>query len=170
MNYQPPNLNIQNSLNNMSQSMNNARESFNKTVSEVSAQDITDAGKDFINSNSLVAKFVFLILILIVFMVLLNLGIYLILYFTKPDKQPYLIKGLVAGRSRKFIPQDPKTGTAVRIYRSNNENRGLEFTWSVWLKRNSLPNDTQDQAMDNTKEYEHIFSKGKFQPDRKSVV
>lgn len=170
MNYQPPNLNIQNSLNNMSQSMNNARESFNKTVSEVSAQDITDAGKDFINSNSLVAKFVFLILILIVFMVLLNLGIYLILYFTKPDKQPYLIKGLVAGSSRKFIPQDPKTGTAVRIYRSNNENRGLEFTWSVWLKRNSLPNDTQDQAMDNTKEYEHIFSKGKFQPEVNGIT
>ena len=170
MNYQPPNLNIQNSLNNMSQSMNNARESFNKTVSEVSAQDIADAGKDFINSNSLVAKFVFLILILIVFMVLLNLGIYLILYFTKPDKQPYLIKGLVAGSSRKFIPQDPKTGTAVRIYRSNNENRGLEFTWSVWLKRNSLPNDTQDQAIDNTKEYEHIFSKGKFQPEVNGIT
>lgn len=170
MNYQPPNLNIQNSLNNMSQSMNNARESFNKTVSEVSAQDIADAGKDFINSNSLVAKFVFLILILIVFMVLLNLGIYLILYFTKPDKQPYLIKGLVAGSSRKFIPQDPKTGTAVRIYRSNNENRGLEFTWSVWLKRNSLPNDIQDQAISNTKEYEHIFSKGKFQPEVNGIT
>ena len=81
MNYQPPNMNIQNSLNSMSQSMNNVRESFNKTISDVSAQDITEAGKDFINSNSLVAKFVFLIMILILFMVLLNLGIYLILYF-----------------------------------------------------------------------------------------
>ncbi len=170
MNYQPPNLNIQNSLNNMSQSMNNARESFNKTVSEVSAQDIADAGKDFINSNSLVAKFVFLILILIIFMVLLNLGIYLILYFTKPDKQPYLIKGLVAGSSRRFIPQDPKSGTAVRIYRSNNENKGLEFTWSVWLKRNSLPNDKQADAIGNTKEYEHIFSKGKFQPEVNGIT
>ena len=100
MNYQPPNLNIKNSLNNMSKSMNNARESFNKTVSEVSAQDIADAGKDFINSNSLVAKFVF-DFDLIIFMVLLNLGIYLI-YISLPDKQPYLIKGLVAGSSKVY--------------------------------------------------------------------
>lgn len=168
MNYQPPNMNIQNSLNSMSQSMNNVRESFNKTISDVSAQDITEAGKDFINSNSLVAKFVFLIMILILFMVLLNLGIYLILYFTKPDKQPYLIKGLIAGSSRKFIPQDPKTGTAVRIYRSNNENKGLELTWSVWLKRNSLPSEGGSEG--GSKEYEHIFSKGKFQPEANGIT
>ncbi len=166
MNFQPPNMNIQNSLNNMSQSMNNARESFNKTINEVSSQDFAQAGKDFINSNSLVAKFVFLILILIIFMVLLNLGIYLILYFTKPDKQPYIIKGLVAGSSRRYIPQDPKSGAAIRIYRSNNENKGMEFTWSVWLKRNSLPNENQDTV----KEYEHIFSKGKFQPETNGLT
>ena len=38
------------------------------------------------------------------------------------------------------------------------------------VKRNSLPNDKQDDAIGNTKEYEHIFSKGKFQPEVNGIT
>lgn len=86
----------------------------------------------------------------------MNLGIFLIVYFTSPDKTPYAVRGLITGNSSRTIPQDPKKGNSVTIHRSNNEKEGIEFTWSVWLKRDSIE--------DSTVKYSHIFSKGNFIP------
>lgn len=133
------------------------RESLSNTVSDFSSKSIGESSNDFLNSNTIVAKFVFLILVLIVFLILMNLGIFLIIYFTSPDKTPYIVKGLINGNSSRTIPQDPKKGNSVTIHRSNNEKEGIEFTWSVWLKRDSIE--------DSTVKYSHIFSKGNFIPD-----
>lgn len=133
------------------------RESISNTVSDFSSKSIGESSSDFLNSNTIVAKFVFLILILIVFLILMNLGIFLIIYFTSPDKTPYVVKGLINGNSSRTIPQDPKKGNSVTIYRSNNEKEGIAFTWSIWLKRDSVE--------DSTLKYSHIFSKGNFIPD-----
>ena len=133
------------------------RESLSNTVSDFSSKSIGESSNEFLNSNTIVAKFVFLILVLIVFLILMNLGIFLIIYFTSPDKTPYIVKGLINGNSSRTIPQDPKKGNSVTIHRSNNEKEGIEFTWSVWLKRDSIE--------DSTFQYSHIFSKGNFIPD-----
>ena len=101
--------------------------------------DLGSASSEFINSNSIISKFVFLILVLIVFVMLMNLGVYIISYFLRPDLSPYVVKGLINGNTQVRIPQDPKNSNSVTIYRSNNASKGIEFTWSVWLNINELP-------------------------------
>jgi|UniRef100_A0A6C0H2R2 hypothetical protein len=143
------------------QGVQNASESFNQMQTNVS-QSLDDfskqvdtnatASSQFLQSNTIVAKFAFLILVLIGFLLLMNLGIYLIGYFTSPSKNPYLIKGMAEGNSGQVISQDPKDTSSVPIFRSNNETTGAEFTWSCWLFINDLGNDG--------KKYQHIFNKG----------
>jgi hypothetical protein len=112
--------------------------------------DLGSASSEFVNSNSIISKFVFLILVLIVFVMLMNLGVYIISYFLRPNMSPYVVKGLINGNTQVRIPQDPKNSNSVTIYRSNNASKGIEFTWSVWLNINELP--TSGSAT--------IFSKG----------
>lgn len=131
----------------------NIKESIGSAVQDFSSKSVGDSSTDFLQSNSLIAKFVFLILVLIIFMILLNLGIYLISYFLLPTRNPYVVKGLIDGGKKMVITQDPKLGKSVTVYRSKNEDRGAEFTWTCWLKIDSLQNGTAT-------EFQHIFSKG----------
>ena len=107
---------------------------------------------DFLNSNSLVAKLAFLLLVLFAFVVLLRIGISVVSYFFKPNDSPRLINGMVDAKQMLMFPQDPSNNGAVTIYRSNNETDGLEFTWSVWVYINTLQY--------NEGKYKHIFYKG----------
>lgn len=106
----------------------------------------------FLYSNTIIAKFAFIILVLIVFLFLMNLGISMISYFTRPSDTPYLIDGMIDGTNNMIISQDPKNTESKPIYRSNNESEGLEFTWSSWIYIDDLNKDN--------KKYQHIFSKG----------
>lgn len=114
-----------------------------------------NAGSDFLQSNSVIAKFVFLILVLIGFLILLNLGIMLIGYFTDPPKSPYLVYGMIPGNSNMDIVQNPKTKNSVTILRSNNQTNGIEFTWSSWLFISGLP-----PASSKMPQYMNVFNKG----------
>jgi hypothetical protein len=111
---------------------------------------ISDTG--FLNSNSIIAKFVFLILVLVVFLFLLNLGVILIQYFTAPKTNPYLSKGMLSGSSSQTIPQDPANKDSLVIYRSNNKSTGIEFTWSVWVMIDNIGKVSN--------KVQHIFHKG----------
>jgi hypothetical protein len=137
---------------NMGESVSNAKEGLNDMVSEYSSSSVADVGSAFLDTNSLVAKFVFLIVVLIAFFLLMNLGIYLISWFATTDKSPYIFKGKYATTVKKQIRQDPKLADGKPIYRSNNEDKGIEFTWSSWLKLDGLPN------MSNN--IYHIYNKG----------
>jgi len=106
----------------------------------------------FLYSNTIIAKFAFIILVLIVLLFLMNLGISMISYFTRPSDTPYLIDGMIDGTNNMIISQDPKNTESKPIYRSNNESEGLEFTWSSWIYIDDLNKDN--------KKYQHIFSKG----------
>ena len=144
-------------------SVTGIRDSVNESVKDFSSKDIISSGTEFLNSNTLVAKFVFLLLILIVFMVLLNLGAFLVMYFMRPDRTPHVVRGLIDGNRSITIPQDPKNSGSITIFRSNNENKGIEFTWSVWLYRRSNDRDERwGSSSYNT--YDHIFSKGEYTP------
>lgn len=151
-------------LKNVSKSASNALQSASETVSgtassvkqslnEFGSSASVDGSSDFLNSNSIVAKFAFLILVLIVFLFLANLGILLIGYFMQPKSTPYLIKGTSAGASEVTITQDPKNVSSVPILRSNNRNAGIEFTWCIWLY--FLEIDTNSPMR-----YKHVFNKG----------
>ena len=94
--------------------------------------------REFLESNSLVAKFAFLLLVIFGFVVLLRVGISVLSYFLKPNESPHLIDGMVDATQMLIYPQDPSSNGAVTIYRSVNANDGIEFTWSVWIYINNL--------------------------------
>ena len=106
----------------------------------------------FLESNSLVAKFAFLLLVIFGFIILLRIGITVLSWFFKPSESPHLIDGMVDAKQMIIYPQDPSSNGAVTIYRSINATQGVEFTWSVWIFISSMQT--------NSGIYKHIFSKG----------
>jgi hypothetical protein len=119
--------------------------------------------REFLESNSLVAKFAFLLLVIFCFIVLLRIGISLITYFFKPNESPHLIDGMVDATQMIIYPQDPSNNNAITIYRSVNATDGVEFTWSVWIFINNL-------NTGNEKTYKHIFSKGNSNLDENGLI
>ncbi len=109
--------------------------------------------KTFLESNGMVAKVAFLILVLIAFVTLLRLGSGLLGAIFEPSRSPILIKGMIDSREMKVFPQKPSTKGAVPIMRSVNDDQGMEFTWSVWIYINDLHHYKRD-------EYKHVFHKG----------
>lgn len=108
---------------------------------------------DFMESNSLVSNFAFLLLVIFLFIILLRVCISSLVYFMKPADSPHIIDGMVDAKQMMVFQQDPSQSGAKTIYRSINANDGIEFTWSVWIFMNS---------MTTTETYKHVFSKGNY--------
>ena len=121
---------------------------------------------DFLNSNSIVAKFAFLLLVIIVFIVLLQLGAALLTWFMEPDPNPILVKGTDTGKTAKIFTQDPNVTGSIPILRSVNDVTGIEFTWSIWLLVDG--NNFKGQSGSNDPKYKHIFHKGEGTFDSQS--
>ena len=117
-----------------------------------SSSSYVSGGKDFLESNSMVAKFAFLILALLLFMMLLSFGSFIMAAIFGPSHNPYLVDGMINSKQMIIIPQNPSKPAAVPILRSNNEREGLEFTWSVWI--------FVDDFSYKEHEYKHVFHKG----------
>jgi len=110
----------------------------------------------FLKTDSLVGKFVFLIFVLILFIYALKIITKLIAYLFIPSTSPYIVKGMRRGNKGMQISQDPAKKDSITILRSNDENAGMEFTWSVWLFIDKLP-----EILETGEDVEnHIFSKG----------
>lgn len=124
----------------------------NQVFNTFSTNKGTFGTKEFLESNSLVAKFAFLLLVLFGFVILLRLGISILSYFLKPNESPHLIDGMVDATQMITFQQDPSNNGAVTIYRSVNATDGLEFTWSTWMFINNLQT--------NAGIFKHVFSKG----------
>lgn len=107
---------------------------------------------NFFESNSMVMNFAFLILVLIVFMLLMQVGISLIQWILSPSGNPHLIDGMIDAKQMMIYEQDPNEKKSKTILRSSNENEGIEFTWSVWL--------FIDDMEYNRGKFRHIFHKG----------
>ena len=102
-------------------------------------------------SKSIFGRAVFMILVLVVFTILLSVGTRVLGYFIQPSN-PYLVKGMINANNQKTIPADPSKTGGVYVSRSQNQNDGIEFSWSVWINISNLNVGTQ--------RYQHIFSKG----------
>lgn len=146
-------------IKNVSDTITQATSNVSQNLNEFSSQNTVAAGQEFLNSNSIIAKFAFLIFALIVFLFLLNLGIRLIIYFTEPVKSPYLVYGAISGNSNINIPQNPKNADSITIFRSNNQKKGIEFTWTSWLLINDL-NSSKTNTGSDKPTFSHIFNKG----------
>ncbi len=114
--------------------------------------------KDFLSSNSLLAKFAFLLLVIIVFVILLQAGIYFLTWLFSPNQDPVLLKCMLPGKQQKTIYSNPNKGgngqTIAPILRSKNDRFGVEYTWSTWL--NIDPTSFEDSPTQYAK---HVFSK-----------
>jgi hypothetical protein len=117
-----------------------------------SSSSVVQGSQAFLNSNSLVAKVVFLILALIVFILVLQIGSNLLASFFAPQRNPILVNGMLNAKQLMRIPQNPKSNGAIPIVRSHNERDGLEFSWSVWI--------FVDDFAYKEHEFKHVFHKG----------
>ena len=111
-----------------------------------------DGTKEFLESNSLVAKVAFLLLVVILFVFLLRMAIILFAWLFSFNKSPYLIDGMINAKQMQVISQDPTIKNSIPVLRSDNERDGIEFTYSTWL--------FIDDMQYNQGQYKHIFHKG----------
>jgi hypothetical protein len=139
-----------------------------------SASEGQAKAKEFFSSNSIVAKFAFLIFIIMMFILLLRLGTSLIAWFLEPKQNPIVVKGMVSGSQALKIPQKPGLKGSIPILRSKNDATGMEFTWSTWLyiedstfsgkvdcPASGATGEQTDAAPEGSPgDYIHLFSKG----------
>ena len=59
---------------------------------------------------------------------------------------------MVDAKTMQIIPQDPNDSNAVTVIRSDNQQNGIEFTYSVWL--------FIDDLVYQQGQYKHVFHKG----------
>ena len=117
--------------------------------------------KGFLDSNSLITKFCFLLFVIFIFIILLSLSINLISNLLNPSTKQTLVNGMINASSQMLtITQDPNISGSKTIYRSINASDGIEFTWSVWIYINELN--------DNGK-FKHVFSKGNYGPNNLGI-
>jgi len=125
---------------------------FSKLTSSFGSSSDVSGSKDFLESNTFIAKIAFLLLVIIIFFILLRISIALLSWLLAPSQNMTLLNGMADASLPIHISQDPTSTNSMPIIRSSNEIFGMEFTWSVWLFIKpsvvSLPS-TQ-----------HVFSKG----------
>jgi len=128
---------------------------------DFSSASVVEGSKDFLESNSWVAKIAFLLMVIIGFAVLFRLMVALITWLFSPSGKVVLVDGYINGSDSTIISQDPNIKKSITVVRSINEKTGIEFTWSVWIFLNGFTNDTQ---------YHHVFNKGNKEPNREGIV
>ena len=107
--------------------------------------------QEFLTANSAISKFVGFFLCLLLFIILFQIGMGFLKNMFGASYNPYIINGMVASDVLTIIPSNPNVEGAVPIYRSVDENQGLEFSWNVWF----MINDATSGIANN-----RIFSKG----------
>ena len=113
--------------------MTDIKTGIQNNLGEFSAKNAKEATGEFLQSNGLLAKCGFIILLFILFLFLFKIGVQVLGSFMGPSKNPYLVYGKLEGSTLVTISQDPANKASIPILRSNNGKSGAEFTWSVWL-------------------------------------
>lgn len=118
-----------------------------------SNNNVGNSTKEFLESNSLVGKMAFLLLVIFVYVILLRIGITILgWFFSSANGSPKLIDGMVDAKQLIVIPQDPSESGSITLNRSVNATDGIEFTWSVWIY--------VDDLTYNSGRYKCVFYKG----------
>lgn len=130
--------------------------SMGQGFSNYNSTKFVDGGKEFLMSNTIVAKLAFLLLVIIGFVLCLRIVTQFIIWYHKPNPNPYLVTCRRDGQLTTVVPVDPKVSGSVPILRSKDERKGIEFTWSLWVfvDKPHSPSETDSDR------YYHIFHKG----------
>ena len=151
---------ITNTMQKVKDTIAGAKDSVQQSIGEFSSKSAVDAGNEFLETNSLIAKFAFIILVLFGFLFLFRIGMIIISYILTPTTSPFLISGMIRGDSPITISQNSRTSDSIINY-SENEPTGLEFTYSVWLTFTK-------QSVTNAER--HIFNKGIIDGSTNEVI
>lgn len=126
---------------------------FSKLTSSFGSSDVSGS-KDFLESNTLIAKTAFLLLVIILFFVLLRICISLLSWLLAPSQNMTLVNGMADATLPIIISQDPSSQASMPIIRSINQTDGIEFTWSIWMFIKPVATSSTDMS--------HVFSKGLY--------
>jgi hypothetical protein len=142
----------------MSEQIQNAQTAVTDTINQFSSPaEVATSDSSFLNSNGIIAKVVFLIMVIIVFVFLFYVVVSLISYFAGPSTNPIIISGQMNGNNGQVvIPQNPANKGSKMVQRSNNQSGGIEFTWSVWLQYTGQYVKNSNKIL----EYYPVFVKG----------
>jgi len=153
-------------IENVGKKMTNVGKKINDMIPTGDTTNPTKLGQmtlEFLNANTAISKFVAFILYLLLFVILFQIGSGLLQRFLGPQYNPYIINGMVASDKTTIISTNPNVKNSKPVYRSVDENQGLEFTWNVWFFINSeITNNlfTGSLPTGNTTYGYRIFSKG----------
>jgi hypothetical protein len=136
---------------NLTQGFGEAANDLRNRFNQYQSNQYVVGTQQFLESNSIVAKFVFLLLIVILFVVILRIGTSIMAYLFMPTRTPKIIDGMKQAHIPQIVPQAPSASGSKTIYRSVNQRDGIEFTYSVWMFIENLKNDGT---------YKHVFHKG----------
>jgi hypothetical protein len=107
--------------------------------------------QEFMTSNSAISKFVGFILCLLLFVIIFQIGMGLLQTMFGANNSPYIINGMVPSDKELQISANPNVADSVPIYRSIDQNQGLEYSWNVWFNVDSNLSSSS---------FQKIFSKG----------
>jgi len=114
--------------------------------------DFFNSGYSFLESNNLIARISFLLIVIFLFIFFLNISMAILTWVFTRNTSPHLLDGTINAKQTIIIPQDPSSNSSVMVPRSINGKNGIEFSWSVWIFIDDL------QYLSG--QYRHIFSKG----------
>jgi len=124
----------------------------------------------FMEANSAISKFVVVILSILLFYILFNIGVHFLNNYFMPGNKPKIVDGLIDSNTRLVVSSNPNVLNSIPIMRSVNQSQGLEFTWDVWFFIKDvnplLPNDKNN----HTSQYGLVFSKGVASSESKIIT
>jgi hypothetical protein len=123
------------------------------------ASKVVGSVQEFMQANSAISKFVAVVLSILVFYILFNIGVYFMSQLFMPAKDAKVVDGLIPSNTHMIVSANPNISASVPILRSVNQNQGLEFTWNFWYFIKDVTNLTGNGL---------IFSKGKPQTSQTS--
>lgn len=107
----------------------------NKVKASTATQEASKAVgvvQEFMQANSAISKFVAVVLSILVFYILFNIGVYFMSQIFMPAKDAKVVDGLIPSNTQIIVSSNPNITSSVPILRSVNQNQGLEFTWNFW--------------------------------------
>jgi len=136
---------------NVSDKISNASEKVKGSTTAQDASKVVGQIQEFMQANSAISKFVAVVISILVFYMLFNLGIYVMSRFLMPTTDAKVLDGLLPSNKQLIVSADPNVKDSVPILRSVNQGQGLEFTWDFWFFINNVT---------SVNGYGLIFSKG----------
>jgi len=126
-----------------------------KKNAEVPPEKKNDVINSFFQINTAISKFVFILLLLIIFVLLFHFGMFILEHVYGSKRTPYVMKGMIESNVEHIVSSNPNYSKSVPIIRSVNELTGIEFTWSLWVF-------IEDPFLNEDHNDKRIFSKGSY--------